>query len=439
MEESKNKDLSIVKFKTEGYKNSELGALTKAKPVDRDAVRLASERQEYLVKVPGSLGKLEDISIRLSGITGKPYGNDVRNQAIILMCADNGVVDEGVASAPQTVTLMQTINFTKRITGVGSQAKYFGIDILTVDVGVKLEIPAEYLTEEMIEKRRDESDESKEEKEKLTSLIVNRRIVSGTRNLALEPAMSNEEVIKAIKIGEEAVDACKVAGKDIIGIGEMGIGNTTTATAIISMLAPLILGEYSDDQREITLGELISGVDNLVGRGGGLSNDGLNKKKKVIKNAIKKYFDLYMDRDGYINPLKLLQSVGGLDIAAMTGVYLRAASIGIPVVVDGVISIAAVLTAYSINPDVIDFIFLSHKSKESGYALAADALKAVEPAISPMYDLGMRLGEGSGCPIAFKIIEAACAVMNGMKSLEEAEVDSEYLEEFRVDGQFNRK
>ena len=117
--------------------------------LDEAAMQEARARQDYLAKVPGSLGTLEEISIRLAGITGKPYGNEVKEQAIILMCADNGVVKEGVASAPQSVTLMQTVNFTEGITGVSSQAAYFGIDLLVVDIGVKLDVPQKYLTESM--------------------------------------------------------------------------------------------------------------------------------------------------------------------------------------------------------------------------------------------------------------------------------------------------
>lgn len=388
---------------------------------DEISMQAARERQDYLAKVPGSLGMLEEISIKLAGITGKPYENDVQNQAIVLMCADNGVVEEGVASAPQSVTLMQTVNFTERITGVGSQAKYFGIDLLAVDIGIKLPVPEKYLTEDMLEEG------------KLSSLVVNRRISSGTRNLAKEPAMSREDAVRGIMIGIEAAEACKRAGKTLIGVGEMGIGNTTTSSAIIAAL-------YLEDRLKNTGKEtyLENGfeendvheiVEKIVGRGGGLSDKGLSKKKKIIEDAIKKYEPLYMT-NGF-DAIELLRTVGGFDIAGMVGVYIGAALYRIPVVIDGVISIAAALLAIRICPDVKNYLFASHKSKEGGYAVATELL-----GIEPMFDLGMRLGEGSGCPIAFKIIEAACAVINGMKTLEEAQVDAAYLDEFREDGQF---
>lgn len=389
--------------------------------LDQRAMAEARARQDYLAKVPGSLGMLEDISIRLAGITGKPYGNDVKNQAVVLMCADNGVVKEGVASAPQSVTLMQTVNFTEGITGVSSQAKYFGIDLLVVDIGVKLGVPEKYLTEKMLLKNA-------EGETVLADKIVNRRIADGTKSFLDEPAMTREEAIRGIVIGIEAAEACKAAGKNIIGVGEMGIGNTTTASAIIAALAK---GE--GDARGSCAdggGDIATIIERIVGRGGGLSDAGLAKKREVIEAALKKYESLYTTEEG-IDPIELLRCAGGFDIAGMVGAYIGAALHRIPAVVDGVISIAAALLAVEICPGVKDFLFTSHKSKEGGYMIAAELL-----GLEPMFDLGMRLGEGSGCPIAFKIIEAACAVMNGMKTLEEAQVDADYLDEFREDGQF---
>ena len=397
---------------------------------DEISMQAARERQDYLAKVPGSLGMLEEISIKLAGITGKPYENNVQNQAIVLMCADNGVVEEGVASAPQSVTLMQTVNFTERITGVGSQAKYFGIELLAVDIGIKLPVPEKYLTEDMLEEG------------KLSSLVVNRRISSGTENLAKGPAMSREDAVRGIMIGIEAAEACKRAGKTLIGVGEMGIGNTTTSSAII---AALYLedrlkksGELNKNEEEnkenisensFDENDVREIVEKIVGRGGGLSDEGLQKKKSIIEEAIKKYEPLYMTNG--LDAIELLRTVGGFDIAGMVGVYIGAALQRVPVVIDGVISIAAALLAIRICPDVKNYLFASHKSKEGGYSVATELL-----GIEPMFDLGMRLGEGSGCPIAFKIIEAACAVINGMKTLEEAQVDAAYLDEFREDGQF---
>lgn len=349
-----------------------------------DAVKEAEARQEVLAKPTGALGTLEDISIQLAGITGK-VKNSMKQQAVVIMSADNGVVDEGVASAPQSVTLSQTINFTRHYTGVSSMAKYFGIDLLVVDTGVKMAIPSSLYSAEMTEEGR------------LTAKIVNRRIADGTWNLAKEPAMTDEEALRAIMTGIEAAKAIKDCGYDIFGVGEMGIGNTTTSACVLAALCRK------------------SGED-VVGRGGGLNDEGLAKKIHIVDEAIKG-----------LDPadvLGIMAKVGGFDLCAMTGAFLGAAYYRLPVVIDGYISAVAALCAYRLAPKAANFMFGSHLSKEKGYVIAMDAL-----GIKPYFNLGMRLGEGSGCPISFKIIETACAAMNGMATFAEGAIDAEYLEE----------
>lgn len=365
----------------------------KIPPVDEKAIAEARDRQAYLAKPPGSLGTLEDISIKIAGITGKVTGNDVTRQCIAVMSADNGVVEEGVASAPQSVTLSQTINFTRRYTGVSSMAKYFGIDLLVTDVGVAMDIPQELYTDSMLT-----------EDGKIPVKIVNRRIANGTKNLAKEPAMTRDQAVQAMLIGFEAADAAKESGATLFGIGEMGIGNTTTSSALLSALT----GAKAED---------------LVGRGGGLNDEGLNKKVKIVRDAV----NMYCMSD----PIDKLANIGGFDICAMVGAFLGAAVNRMPVVIDGFISIVAACYAKELNPRVVDYMFASHKSYEIGYTIAMDRL-----GLKPMFDLSMRLGEGSGCPIAFKIIETAVATMNIMKTLDEASVDSDYLEEIRRDNLF---
>ncbi len=365
----------------------------KIPPVDEKAIAEARDRQAYLAKPPGSLGTLEDISVKIAGITGKAVGNDVTKQCIAVMSADNGVVEEGVASAPQSVTLSQTINFTRRYTGVSSMAKYFGIDLLVTDVGVAMEIPQELYTDSMLT-----------EDGRIPVKIVNRRIANGTKNLAKEPAMTREQAVKAMLIGFEAADAAKRSGAQLFGIGEMGIGNTTTSSALLSALT----GAKAED---------------LVGRGGGLNDEGLSKKVKIVKDAV----NMYCMSD----PIDKLANIGGFDICAMVGAFLGAAVNRMPVVIDGFISIVAACYARELNPRVVDYMFASHKSYEIGYTIAMDRL-----GLRPMFDLSMRLGEGSGCPIAFKIIETAVATMNIMKTLEEAAIDADYLEEIRRDNLF---
>ncbi|MCI9475321.1 MAG: nicotinate-nucleotide--dimethylbenzimidazole phosphoribosyltransferase [Emergencia sp.] len=360
----------------------------KIETLDEGAMAAAKQRQDYLAKPPGSLGKLEDISIKIAGITGKAVGNDVSKQCVVIMSSDNGVVAEGVASAPQSVTLSQTINFTRRYTGVSSMAKYYGIDLLVTDVGVAMEIPQELYTDAMLT-----------EEGKIPVKIVNRRIANGTRNLAKEAAMTREEAVRAILIGIEAAEAAKKAGVQLMGVGEMGIGNTTTSSAVLSALT----GAPAKD---------------VVGRGGGLNDEGLAKKLKIVDDAVNSWC--------MSDPIEKLAKVGGYDICAMVGAFLGAGIYRIPVIIDGFISVVAACVAKELNPRVVDYMFASHKSYEIGYVIAMDRL-----GLAPMFDLGMRLGEGSGCPIAFKIIETAIASMNIMKTLEEASIDGDYLEEIR--------
>ena len=272
-------------------------------------------------------------------------------------------------------------------------AKYFGIDLLVTDVGVAMEIPKELYTDSMLT-----------EDGRIPVKIVNRRIANGTRNLAKEPAMTREQAVEAMLIGFEAADAAKRSGAQLFGIGEMGIGNTTTSSALLSALT----GAKAED---------------LVGRGGGLNDEGLSKKVKIVKDAV----NMYCMSD----PIDKLANIGGFDICAMVGAFLGAAVNRMPVVIDGFISIVAACYARELNPRVVDYMFASHKSYEIGYTIAMDRL-----GLRPMFDLSMRLGEGSGCPIAFKIIETAVASMNIMKTLEEAAIDADYLEEIRRDNLF---
>ena len=360
--------------------------------LSEDAMDEAKARQEILAKPTGALGKLEDISIQLAGITGK-LKNDMKKQAVVIFSADNGVVEEGVASAPQSVTLSQTINFTRHLTGVSSMAKYWGIDLLVVDVGVKMEIPEALYSDEMQDHVCGVSGCQKG----LTKKIVNRRIANGTKNLAKEPAMTHEQALQAILTGIEAVEAIKRCGYDIFGVGEMGIGNTTTSACVLAALC----GKTGTD---------------VVGRGGGLNDEGLAKKIRIVDEATK---NLKADQ-----VLDILAAVGGFDICAMTGAFLGAAYYKIPVVIDGYISAVAALAASRLAPKAAGYMFGSHQSKEQGYLIAMDAL-----GIKPYFNLGMRLGEGSGCPISFKIIETACAAMNGMATFAEGAIDADYLEE----------
>lgn len=348
-------------------------------PADNAAMEKARQRQAELAKPPGSLGKLEDYSIRLAGITGN-VKNEIEKCRVIVLAADNGVTAEGVSSAPTSVTLSQVINMTRHITGMSSLAFYFGNEVVVADLGIDTDrkIPG----------------------------VLDRKIRRSTGNIAKERAMTRQQVLDAISVGLDlAADAAK-DGVNAVGVGEMGIGNTTTSAAVLSALTGAT-------------------PESVTGRGGGLTDQAFAVKKQVITQALALH---HPDREDVVD---VLSAVGGLDLAAMTGVFLGCALQRIPAVVDGFISIVAALCACRLNPNVKDYLFLSHASYEIGYRLAAEEL-----GLEPCLLLDMRLGEGSGCPIAFQILKAACAVMSGMGTFAEAAIQDDYLEPIRAQDSF---
>ncbi len=376
--------------------------IAKIQPADQEVIAKASERQASLAKPPGSLGLLEEISIRIAGMTGSVI-NRMDRGCVAVFCADNGVADEGVASAPQSVTMAQTVNFTRRLTGVGALCNSFGSELLIVDMGVKDGIPDELYVDEPFED---------------THKILNRRVrpkTGQTDNIAdgYDSIMSMDERDRAIAAGIEAAEAVHAQGFDIMGVGEMGIGNTTTSAALLSA----ITGEDSN----VT-----------VGRGGGVNDEGFIRKKEIVDIASAPFRcsgGIHTRED----VMEALQRMGGFEICAMAGAYLGAAACRMPVVIDGYISVVAALVAAVIAPDAKDYMIASHKSYEKGYTLAVEAL-----GLKPFMSLDMRLGEGSGCPIAFEIIKGACDVMANMATFEEAAINDGYLEEIRRNERFQK-
>ena len=352
-------------------------ALVRAvQPLDQKAMLAAEAHQARLAKPPGSLGRLEELSVQLAGITGKVH-NELPRKQLLVFAADNGVVAEGVSSAPQSVTMQQTINLTRGKTGAAVLAKRFGCGLTVCDVGVNADI--------------------------CESAVLNRKIAYGTQNICAGPAMTREQALQAILTGAavaEDVDA------DAVGIGEMGIGNTTTSSAVLAVL-------------------LGADVDKVTGRGGGITEESFRKKKAVIRTAIA------VNRPNRDDVIDVLAKVGGFDLAAMCGAFLGAAASRRAAVIDGVISAVAALCAVRLCPLVRGYLIPSHASFEIGYRLAMEEL-----ALRPLFDLGMRLGEGSGCPLAFQVLDAACAVMNNMASFDEAGINDDYLEEIRQGDQF---
>lgn len=349
--------------------------------LDARMMEAAEARQLSLAKPPKSLGVLEEISVRFAGMTGKLY-NEAKRRRILIFSADNGVVAEGVTSAPQSVTLAQTINFVRGLTGVAVLAKHYHTELRVYDVGINAEFHQPG--------------------------VIDRKIAMGTRNLAVEPAMTREQALAAIAVGVEAAEQAKTEGVEILGIGEMGIGNTTTSSAILSCLLNLPAEE-------------------TTGRGGGVNDQGFARKKEIIDGAIALH---HPDPKDVVD---VLAKLGGFDIAAMCGAFLGAAANRIPVVIDGYISVVAALCAARICPECRNYMFASHISCERGYALAI-----AELGIKPMFQLEMRLGEGSGCPIAFEVIDGALTVLRDMATFDEARIDDGYLGEIRGDARLQR-
>ena len=352
-------------------------ALVRAvQPLDQKAMLAAETHQARLAKPPGSLGRLEELSVQLAGITGKVH-NELPRKQLLVFAADNGVVAEGVSSAPQSVTKQQTINLMRGKTGAAVLAKRFGCGLTVCDVGVNADI--------------------------CESAVLNRKIAYGTQNICTGPAMTREQALQAILTGAavaEDVDA------DAVGIGEMGIGNTTTSSAVLAVL-------------------LGADVDKVTGRGGGITEESFRKKKAVIRTAIA------VNRPNRDDVIDVLAKVGGFDLAAMCGAFLGAAASRRAAVIDGFISAVAALCAVRLCPLVRGYLIPSHASFEIGYRLAME-----EMTLRPLFDLGMRLGEGSGCPLAFQVLDAACAVMNNMASFDEAGINDDYLDEIRQGDQF---
>lgn len=355
----------------------ELDALVRAvAPLDRGTMTAAEVYQARLAKPPGSLGRLEELSIQLAGITGRVH-NALNKKQLLVFAADNGVVAEGVSSTPQSVTKQQTINLTRGKTGAAVLAKHFGCGLTVCDVGVNADI--------------------------YESTVLNRKIAYGTQNICTGPAMTREQTLQAILTGAEIA---RTVDADVIGVGEMGIGNTTTSSAVLAVL-------------------LGADVEAVTGRGGGITEESFRKKKAVIRTVIEVNRP---DRDDVVG---VLSKVGGFDLAAMCGAFLGAAAARRPAVIDGLISAAAALCAVRLCPNVRGYLVPSHASFEIGYRLAMEAMD-----LHPLFDLGMRLGEGSGSPLAFQVLDAACAVINDMATFDEAGINDDYLDEIRRGDQF---
>lgn len=327
--------------------------------LDKNMMEEAQKRLDNLLKPQGSLGKLESIAKKLSGISGE-LKYEVKGKSIMVMSGDNGVLEEKVSSFPQEVSLLVAETMTSGISGVAVLARHAGASLKVVDLGLAGDV-----------KSKD---------------IINRKIKRGTANMLKGPAMSREEAVKAIEIGIEETNRAIDEGINLLGTGEVGIGNTTSSSAVLYAL---------------TGGDL----DSLVGRGAGLTDEGLTNKKRVIKEAVA------LNSPDSSDAIDVLSKVGGFDLAGLAGCYLAAAARRVPIVIDGFISGAAAVAAYKISPEVKNYMFASHLTEEPGGKMIAEIL-----GLEPMLNMNMRLGEGTGCALAFNIIEAATRIMSEMGS-----------------------
>lgn len=326
----------------------------------------AQEAMDRKVKPPGSLGRLESLAIQLAVLqeTLEPRMDRAR---ILIFAADHGVTAEGVSAYPREVTAQMVRTFSSGGAAITVLARTLGLEVEVVDVGVDAELPE-------------------------LPGVVAARVRRSSRNFVHEPAMSPEELETALETGRAAARRAAEAGADAIGLGDMGIGNTTAAAALISALTGASPAE-------------------TVGRGTGVDDRGLTRKQAVVEAALR------LHAPQLAHPRSALAAVGGLEIAALAGAALEAAHLRRAVLVDGFISTAAVLGAVRLNPEIRPALFYSHRSAEAGHGLALAVLGA-----SPLLDLRMRLGEGTGSALAFPILKGAAAVLREMATFTEAGV-----------------
>lgn len=319
------------------------------------AMEKARMHWDRLAKPLGSLGTLEADVVRIAGVTGKEEVQ-IAKPVLLVLCADNGVVAQGVTQSDSSVTAAVATALGKGCSTVNFMAREAGCQVIPVDVGILDFAGAEN--------------------------VLNRRVMNGTNDITTGPAMSREACIRAIEIGVDLVRQQRELGADIILTGEMGIGNTTTSCAVGSVMLQVAPGK-------------------IVGRGAGLTSEGLVRKQKAIEDAIA------LQKPDQSDPIDVLQKVGGLDLAALCGVYLGGALYGVPVLLDGVISNIAALCAVRLCPNAKKALIASHVSAEPLAKLVLEALD-----LDPIISAGMRLGEGSGAVAALSLIKQALGVYN---------------------------
>lgn len=340
--------------------------LQKIKPLNKEAIKKAQARLDDFAKPPGSLGMLEEIAKQVAGITGQAIP-ELPKKAAILMAGDHGFVEEGITPFKQEVTYQMVLNFVNGGAAMNVLTRHVNSKLFVVDVGVASDLPD-------------------------IPGIIKRKVAYGTKNMSKGPAMTYEQAVQAIEVGIEVAEDVIRKGYSLIALGEVGIGNTTPSTAIITTYSKL-------------------NIEDVVGPGTGSNDKKLKLKIELIKKALK------VNQPEPDNPLDVLAKVGGLEIAGLVGVILACAANRVPVIIDGFISGAAAVIAAAMEPLSKDYMIGSHLSEEPGHKVMLEIL-----GLKPTLMLNMRLGEGTGAALAMNIVDASLKILKEMYTFSECGV-----------------
>ncbi|MDI6735468.1 MAG: nicotinate-nucleotide--dimethylbenzimidazole phosphoribosyltransferase [bacterium] len=341
--------------------------LESIKPIDYSSFEETQRRLDNLTKPQGSLGRLEEFARLIVAITGKK-NPDLSKKVIFTLAGDHGVCEEGVSLFPQEVTPQMVYNFIHGGAGINVLSKHVGAKVIVVDMGVAVDL------------------------EPHPNLII-KKIGYGTKNITKHPAMTYRQTINSILAGVEVFeDEMSKSGIDITGTGDMGIGNTTPSSAIVAAITR-------------------KSVEKVTGRGTGIDDEGLNRKINIIKKAIE------FNHPNSKNGLDVLSKLGGFEIGGLVGIILAAAANRVPVVIDGFISGAAALIAYTMKPETKDYMIAGHTSVEKGHQVILDFI-----GLSPILNMNLRLGEGTGAALAMNLVDAGVKILTQMATFEQAGV-----------------
>jgi nicotinate-nucleotide--dimethylbenzimidazole phosphoribosyltransferase len=334
--------------------------------LDENAMAEARRRQDDLTKPRGSLGHLESLSIQVAGMKGNPRPR-ITHKVIFTLAGDHGITKEGVSAYPSEVTPQMVYNFLRGGAAINVLARQVGARVVVADLGVA----------SVLDPHPD---------------LKNRKVAAGTRNMAKGPAMTREEAIRSVEAGIALVEEELAKGVDILGTGDMGIGNTTPSSAITAVFTGL-------------------DVSGVTGRGTGLDDEGWRRKVEVLERVLK------MNRPDPKDPVDVLSKVGGFEIGGIAGVILAGARHRIPVVIDGFISGAGALIAASLSPEVKPYLIASHQSVEQGHQALLKYL-----GLKPLLNLDLRLGEGTGAALGMFFVESSLRILGEMATFAEAGV-----------------